>query len=274
MSITEPPRFNRPSRALFDEYVRAGLPLIATGVTEGWSAAAWDEAALEELCGDNLVPVERYTSDQSRLGCWVTETMSLRDYLERMARGENVYLSTVLVNQHFPQLSSKLPFPACIAPERTRDNDGYYLFVGDRQRSETHFHPGLQAVLVNLYGKKRVGLYSPTETDHLYPYRWYEVLGTERIPAFNWSRVLPDTRDQFPALDRLSGYEVVLEPGEMLFIPIHWWHWAESLGPSISVTLLFGRKWGDRMSKRLALRSIGGLMHYTVRNAIHSLRTR
>jgi cupin-like protein len=274
MSIVEPPRIHRPARDLVERHLRDAEPFIATGVTEGWPAVPWDFAALDGRCGNARVPVERYTSDDARIGGWTTEEMSLREYLERLARNESVYLSTVLVNRYLPRLAPELPYPACISPERTPANEGYYIFIGDRRRSETHFHPALQAVLVNLHGRKRLGLYPPTETDHLYPHPWYQILGPERVPAFNWSRVLPGREAQFPAIRRLSGYECVLEPGEMLFIPVHWWHWAESLGPSVSVTLLFQRLRGDRFSNRLALRSYCGSAQYVLRAGARTLLAR
>jgi hypothetical protein len=47
-----------------------------------------------------------------------------------------------------------------------------------------------------------------------------------------------------PALDaaqwpRLSGahvYDVVLEPGEILFVPLAWWHQVKSMDFSVTVT--------------------------------------
>jgi hypothetical protein len=271
MNVVEPPRFNRPSLDLFESHVRDAKPMIATGVTADWPAAGWNMQALNQLCGYDLIPVERYISDESRIGGWTTEEMTLREYLARIERGENVYLSTVLVNQHLPRLTSEIPLPACISPARTGDSQGYFAFIGNRQRTEIHFHPALQAVLVNIHGRKKVGLYPPTETDRLYPYPWYHVLGPERVPAFNWSRVLPGRENQFPAAGQLTGYECVLEPGEMLLIPIHWWHWAESFGPSISMTLLFKRLPGDRFSLRLAARSYCGNAYYAIRAGAHRL---
>jgi len=271
VSLVEPPRLHRPSLETFEAHVRDARPLIATGLVEGWPAASWDVKALEARCGDDLVPVERYGSEESRLGAWTTEKMPLREYLARVERGENVYLTTVLMSQHLPRLEVDLPPPSFISPERTRGQLAWYLFLGNRQRSETHFHPAVQAILVNLHGRKRVGLYAPEETERLYPYPWYEILGPERVPAFNWSRVLPGREELFPAARRLAGYQCVLEPGEVLLIPIHWWHWAESLGPSISATLLFKRLRGDRISRRLALRSYCGNAQYALRAGVNLL---
>jgi lysine-specific demethylase 8 len=274
MNNHEPLRIYRPHSDVFEQYLRLGQPVLLTGITEGWPAASWDIAALEKLCGDDRVPVERYSSDESRIGCWTTEMMPLRDYLAGMECNPNAYMSTVLINQHLPRLTSLAPYPSCISPARTSNNQGYYIFIGNKQRSETHFHPAVQAVLVNLHGEKRVGLYPPEETERLYAYPWYQVLGPERIPAFNWSQMLPGREDRFPASRRLSGYEFVMKPGEVLFIPIHWWHWCESLGPSISITLLFKRQAGDRISHRLALRSYLGQAGYALRAGAEKLLAR
>jgi hypothetical protein len=42
--------------------------------------------------------------------------------------------------------------------------------------------------------------------------------------------------DRFPLMRQVDIYEVVLEPGEFLFIPVGWWHWVRSLAVSINLS--------------------------------------
>ena len=42
--------------------------------------------------------------------------------------------------------------------------------------------------------------------------------------------------DQFPLFRKVTRLEVVLEPGELLFIPVGWWHHVRSLDVSMSVS--------------------------------------
>lgn len=41
---------------------------------------------------------------------------------------------------------------------------------------------------------------------------------------------------KFPLLKNVKSTEMILNPGEALFIPIGWWHYVESVDVSISVS--------------------------------------
>lgn len=46
----------------------------------------------------------------------------------------------------------------------------------------------------------------------------------------------------FPKFEDARGFEGVVGPGEVLYIPIYWWHHVESLmrgGPTISITFWY-----------------------------------
>ena len=45
-------------------------------------------------------------------------------------------------------------------------------------------------------------------------------------------------KDRFPQFLKVKHHQIVLHPGEMIFIPRGWWHHVESLDTSISVSNL------------------------------------
>lgn len=48
--------------------------------------------------------------------------------------------------------------------------------------------------------------------------------------------------NKFPKFKNVKGYETVVEPGDVLYIPIYWWHHVESLmrgGPTITVNFWY-----------------------------------
>ncbi len=72
--------------------------------------------------------------------------------------------------------------------------------------------------LTELYGKKRVVLFHPKYSEMLY-----------RLPFSTHTYIdinNPDY-DRFPALDKVEGYDCILEAGETLFMPSGWWHHIE-----------------------------------------------
>lgn len=47
---------------------------------------------------------------------------------------------------------------------------------------------------------------------------------------------------KFPNFKNVRGYETVVGPGEVLYIPIYWWHHVESLmrgGPTVTVNFWY-----------------------------------
>lgn len=81
-----------------------------------------------------------------------------------------------------------------------------------------------------LRGKKRFVLFSPDQTDYLYPFS-----KDSRIP--NFAQVDIDNPDllHYPAFVKAQGIDVPIEPGEILYIPQKWWHQVYSLSAGISV---------------------------------------
>jgi len=93
-----------------------------------------------------------------------------------------------------------------------------------------------------------VRLYAPNQIPRLYP-RGVDDQGINMentsqvdISAF---RKLADAapheeihalRDEFPLFEEAEYVEAILWPGEMLYIPLGWWHYVESLSTSFSVS--------------------------------------
>ncbi len=77
------------------------------------------------------------------------------------------------------------------------------------------------AYLAQIQGTKRAILFSPADSEFLYR-----------------GQVDPEQPDleRFELFDRVTAYECVIEPGDMLFIPPDWWHCVRTLEKSITVT--------------------------------------
>jgi quercetin dioxygenase-like cupin family protein len=254
MRIGELDRIASPDLQTFESYARRNMPFAMTGAVQDWAARSWTIEQFEQRCADNIVAWEQYPDDRSRLGWWNTQRGPFREYLERMRRGEAVYVAGPEIGDNFPQMMTDLKLFPFIDAERQIELRDYRVFLGKEQRTEIHYHPGVQSILIHVAGAKRkLVLYPPSETAKLYPFRWYQQV--------QMSRVLPSRKDEFPKFKDARYYEYDLEPGDAVFIPIHWWHWAQSYGETLAIALFFGRKKTDKYDFRLELRdraSAGG----------------
>ncbi|KAB7506652.1 Hypoxia-inducible factor 1-alpha inhibitor [Armadillidium nasatum] len=81
-----------------------------------------------------------------------------------------------------------------------------------------------QNFFCQLKGVKRCLLFKPEHFETLYPHPVYHP--HDRQSQVNLEK--PDF-EAYPELKNLKGYEAIVYPGDVLYIPIYWWHHIESL---------------------------------------------
>ncbi|KAL1499527.1 hypothetical protein AB1Y20_011730 [Prymnesium parvum] len=100
-----------------------------------------------------------------------------------------------------------------------------------------------QNFLCQLTGRKRLLLFPPAQSHRLYPY-------PATHPMYAFAMVDAERPDlaRFPAFGRAAGLEALLEPGDALFLPCHWWHYVKQVEGDETLSLNF---WcGARASAR------------------------
>ncbi|KAM8854882.1 HSPB1-associated protein 1 homolog isoform 3-T6 [Spinachia spinachia] len=114
-------------------------------------------------------------------------------------------------------------------------------------------------LVLQVEGRKRWHLFPPEDTPHLYPTR----IPYEESSVFSQVHVVhPDLR-RFPLFRGSRAHEVILQPGEVLFVPRHWWHYVESLDP-VTVSI---NSWIELRYRCLR----GGLSHVVLLLGFRSL---
>ncbi|XP_069472792.1 HSPB1-associated protein 1 isoform X2 [Ambystoma mexicanum] len=82
-------------------------------------------------------------------------------------------------------------------------------------------------LVVQVQGRKRWHLFPPEDTAFLYPTR----IPYEESSIFSKVNVANPDLKSFPQFKNARTYVVTLQPGEVLFVPRHWWHYVESIDP-------------------------------------------
>ncbi len=89
---------------------------------------------------------------------------------------------------------------------------------------------GTHAFLMQVYGRKKFIVYPPEQEPYLYPSP--DKKNNSQINSLD----APDLT-RFPAFANAKPITFVLEPGELLFVPSHWWHTTKMLTPSITLSI-------------------------------------
>uniref|UniRef100_A0A3Q2PLN2 Hspb associated protein 1 n=1 Tax=Fundulus heteroclitus TaxID=8078 RepID=A0A3Q2PLN2_FUNHE len=80
-------------------------------------------------------------------------------------------------------------------------------------------------LVLQVQGRKRWHLFPPGDTAKLYPTR----IPYEESSVFSQVDVLHPDRSKFPGFQGARAHAVTLEPGQVLYVPRHWWHYVESI---------------------------------------------
>ncbi|KAL9627714.1 MAG: hypothetical protein Q9164_007516, partial [Protoblastenia rupestris] len=249
----------------FARYLSTGEPLVITDAIAHWPAfheRPWKspEYLLKKTFGGRrLIPVElgRSYTDAG----WGQSIITFKEFINRyMLRSDNeggaediAYLAQHDLFAQIPSLRNDISVPDyCYtdppqpapgtplsrkpAPEKL---DGPLLnawFGPAGTVSPLHTDP-YHNILCQVVGRKYVRLYSPEESENLYP------RGTEGggVDMSNTSEVdvegdVDEMNRKFPLFREAKYVETVLEEGECLYIPIGWWHYIKGLSVSFSVS--------------------------------------
>ena len=103
---------------------------------------------------------------------------------------------------------------------------GTFFWFGPKGTFTPIHHDLTNNMLVQIMGRKKVTLIPAWQVPWLYNDKG--VFSAADFPSFNEKR--------HPLMKNITPMEVVIGPGDALFIPIGWWHCVEALDVSISIS--------------------------------------
>ncbi|MFP4653986.1 MAG: cupin-like domain-containing protein [Phormidium sp.] len=220
-----------------------GIPIV---LRQGVSEPEWNLDYLESKIGEQKFLCRFYGSERKTLDKrqWTTigsgitaKSLSFSEYADLVRSGqaheEDIYLA-------------KCPLAeTALAASPSLQNLGqqfhllkgmtdFNLWAGAGGHTESLHYDTFDGTLIQLAGQKRVVLFPPSQLSNLYP---FPLIGHlyHGLKLRSWfSQVYPDNPDfeAFPGLKYAfkHRYEVVLNPGDVLYLPVGWWHEVSALG--------------------------------------------
>ena len=221
--ISEVPRLGVLDAAAFRARAGQGLPFLITGIVNRWPLCALTPQTLRERFGALQV--------RARVGDYINtafapdramQDMSMLQYLELVSAGTQD-LPPYLGNLELRELNSMCYWPTYF------DKMGPPRFWLGPAGTVTPLHCDYDDnIFAQIWGTKRIFLSPPHHDQYLYPNEANAILfGSPVNPE------APDF-DKFPLARQASMVEVIVNPGDLLYVPAGWYHYVRALTFSLS----------------------------------------
>jgi len=226
-------RIENPTREEFERVVSRKSPVIITGLTRDWPALSlWNLDYFNARLGQQPVRVTYCPTGVNKEDHHYTK-MPMAQYIDLISSTDQKegrhYISGIPLEK-LEALRGDYHWPGIVPPNA--GNRLALFFVGRSSVTGYHFHPYDEAILTQITGKKKIILCEPDQLAKMYAYPALN-------PFYRWSRVDPEHPDpeSFPAFRDIKPLVCEIQAGEMLFIPLHWWH--AVYGPELSMSVTF-----------------------------------
>ncbi len=220
------------SRNFKKKYLDKGIPVVLKGYGNHWEAKSkWTLDFLSNLESEEAITLEIGANNQNETN-FVKQ--DLRNYIKSIQEGilkkekDPAYLTLFNIFDRFPHLKKDIDLS--IFTKYTKKND-VFAWIGPKGTVTGFHYDSLNNLLAQIMGKKLVVLVAPKYRKQMYVSKKFEYGAiSSQVDVNNYNQ------ERHPLFKDAEFSSVVLEPGDVLFIPKKWWHYVRSLDTSISIS--------------------------------------
>ena len=219
---------------LFEEYYTQNKPVVITGMLDNWPAMTkWTPQYLKSKFGHLEVEVQakRGEDPEYEINSVAHKSrMNFGDYIDMVHSGveTNEYYITANNTGHNATVLKELWEDTDGLPEYLKqdpNNPGFFWYGPKGIVTPLH-HDLTNNFMAQVLGRKRIMLIPPTRLPFVYNH--FHCYSPVDIDNIDYSR--------FPAFRNVHPKEVILAPGEILFLPVGYWHHVSGMDIVITMT--------------------------------------
>jgi ribosomal protein L16 Arg81 hydroxylase len=218
-----------------EKYYSVNRPVVLLDMMNKWRARSlWNPDYLRKTCGNEMVEVmtgrdsdSRYeiNSEQHRTSMVFSEFI---DHITQCGKSNDRYMvanNDTLRREGMKHLYDDIEvFPEFLDGDNL--NGGVFFWLGPAGTVTPLHHDAMNILTAQVYGRKRVTLIPSCQIHRVY----------NEIGVFSEVDSERPNFDEFPEFRNVTMRKFILKPGEVLFIPVGWWHHVRSLDVSITVS--------------------------------------
>ena len=219
-----------------ERYYATGRPVILTGEMAAWPALArWTPAYLAKAVGERVIEYQGGRSANARFEEAKDAHRRTAPFdaflatIEEDGDGNDAYITAYNSARNAEALSVLASDLGHLDKFLTREAAAGMMWIGPAGTFTPLHHDLTNNLIAQVVGRKRVKLVPAAEVGRLYNHQhvFSEITDLDD-PALDFAR--------FPRLAGLRVHDVALEAGEILFVPVGWWHQVRALAFSVTLT--------------------------------------
>jgi LPS sulfotransferase NodH len=228
-------RANLSRNEFCDRYYAANRPVIIEDLMTDWRAmTAWTPEYLKSVAGDLMIEIMagRDADPKYETNARKHRTqLRFADYIDMVYSGKVTNDYYLVANNAFfqrpearPLLQDFTAFPEYLNP--TTDGRQCFLWFGPGGTVTPLHHDTSNILIAQVAGRKRYRLVPALQWQYVY----------NRAGVFSDVDCENPNLDRHPRFRNASITDIVVEPGEVLFMPVGWWHLVRALDVSMTVS--------------------------------------
>jgi ribosomal protein L16 Arg81 hydroxylase len=228
-------RLNLSAEEFFRCYYSVNRPVVLQdGLRNSPATAQWNPDYLKSRCGNEMVEVMagRNADRDYEINSDHHKTRTrMHEFVDRVKQADQTNDFYMVANNrslesgHMKALLDEVHvLEKILDPKRAQSR--MFLWFGPGGTVTPLHHDAMNILLAQVYGRKVVTLIPSFQT----PYVYNHVGVYSAVDCEN-----PDY-DKFPLFRKTTQLKVLLDPGQVLFIPVGWWHHVRSMDVSISLS--------------------------------------
>ncbi|MFN7412601.1 MAG: cupin-like domain-containing protein [Dolichospermum sp.] len=228
-------RDNLSGEEFYADYYAKSKPVIITNMINQWTALSlWTPNYLKAHYGETEVEImaNRNSDDKYEINIENHKTkIQFGDYVDMVVnQGENNDYYMVANNRNLETTQlGRLLEDIVMPPEyldQSKSSGNVFFWFGSAGTITPLHYDRSNLMMAQIYGRKKWQIIPPIYTPFLY----------NNVGVFSEVDCENPDYNKHPLFEEVKIIEVVLEPGEIIFVPTGWWHQVKSLDISVSLS--------------------------------------
>ncbi|MDL4818431.1 cupin-like domain-containing protein [Actinomadura opuntiae] len=218
----------------FEQYYFQNRPVVITGMMKAWPASTkWDFDYFRERCGDREVEVQfgRESDENYEInGPQHKKMMRFGDYVsmvEAAGSTNDFYMTANNASRNREALDVLWQDIDPITEYLDADSpDKGFFWLGPAGTRTPYHHDLTNNFMAQVIGRKHIKMVPLHDTAYIY----------NHVHCYSEVDASAVDHERFPLMRKAQVLECTLAPGELLFIPIGWWHYVEGLDATVTMS--------------------------------------